>query len=164
MDSDSIPPSTSTFYLPKLEPPNDGLIAILHCPPSALLHQPCTLKLTVQNRQKARTADLFLQVESSEAFVLAGPRQTRLPTLLPGTSEDIYYNAIPLLCGRVKLPTFKIHDRRRIGPVQREDTTRDDDGAVESATLVQVVMHGDGNTVIEGDDEDTAKYLLVYPA
>lgn len=117
----------------------------------------------MQNRQVARTADLFLQVESSEGFVLAGARQARLPTLLAGTSEDIFYNAIPLMCGRIRLPTFKIVDKRRTGVV-RHDAVRDADAvADESAVPVQVVLQGEefrGSS----EDEDGAHYLLVHPA
>jgi len=104
--------------LPSFRPPTDAIIAILSIPPSASLHRPFAATLIIQNRSPSRTADLVLQTESSEAFVVAGPRTSRLPTLLPGTSIDIRFNLVPLLCGTsCRLPAFKIYDRRkRSGP------------------------------------------------
>jgi len=116
----NIAPGKTLLNVPSLRPPDDGLVALLDCPPLGRLHHPFGLRLTVQNRRKFRTAEPILDVDSSEAFVLSGPRHARLPMLLPGTSDDVFFNLIPLSCGFVRLPTFKVHDRRKLG-VLRED-------------------------------------------
>jgi hypothetical protein len=77
------------------------------------LHNSFTLTITIQNRDNYRTAEVLLDVDSSEAFVLAGPRHARIPALLAATSHDITYKMIPLLTGVVALPTFRVQDQRR---------------------------------------------------
>ncbi|KAG9036541.1 hypothetical protein FRB95_008596 [Tulasnella sp. JGI-2019a] len=106
----------SHLALPSLSPPTDHIIGIVSVLPSARLHQPFTLVLRIQNRSFSRTADLILQTEASDAFVAAGPKSSRLPTLLPTSSVDIRFNLVPLMCGSRRLPTFKVFDRRRSGP------------------------------------------------
>ncbi len=127
------------IMLPSLKPPEDGLVALVTCPPTAKLHEPFILTLSIQNRQYFRTADPYLDVDSSEAFVLAGPRHTRLPTLLPGMSEDIPYRLIPLSTGEIPLPTFKVHDRRKPpGLLQEDDAGEQTDVTHEHTTATRV--------------------------
>ncbi|KAF8308283.1 hypothetical protein DL93DRAFT_2220330 [Clavulina sp. PMI_390] len=109
----AIPSATTVLSIPSLHPPREDIIALLSCPPSALLHEAFALTLVIHNRQRSRTADVYLDVDSSEAFVLAGPRHARLTTLLPGTSEEVRYRLMPLLTGVVKLPNFRVVDRRK---------------------------------------------------
>jgi len=104
----------STIGLPTLRPPEDGLIGLLFSPPTATLHRPFSITLQVQNRHPALTADLMLQVESSDAFVIAGPRMSKLPALLSESSVEVRFHVVPLLCGHVKLPNFKVFDRRKL--------------------------------------------------
>lgn len=100
-----------------MSPPGDGILGILRLPPSARLHRPFPATLSVQNRHPSRTADLVLQTESADAFIVAGPRTLRLPTLLPGTSVDVRLNVVPLMAGTTcRLPSFKVLDRRQRGP------------------------------------------------
>lgn len=144
----NIPSAKTAFHLPALHPPGDDVIGLLSCPPSAELHQPFSLQLTVQNRQASRTAEVVLDVDSSEAFVLAGPRHAKLTTLLPGTSESISFTLMPLLTGTVRLPTFRLQDRRKALGVTSAITDaegRADGAGVGDATVgrpVHVVMVG----------------------
>ncbi|KZT72294.1 hypothetical protein DAEQUDRAFT_722961 [Daedalea quercina L-15889] len=102
------------FPLPALRPPRDGLIALLDVPPTAKLHMPFTLRLTVRNRQPARAANavVHLETDNSDPFVLAGLRSGRLPILLPGAEEMLLWKLIPIECGLVRIPRIRVSDRR----------------------------------------------------
>jgi len=144
---ESLPLCRSLLRFPTLRPPEDDLIGILKCPPSAQLHVAFPVHLVVQNRHPSRTADVFLDVDSSDAFVLAGPRHARLSTLLPGTAEELSFKLLPLLTGVVRLPNFRLHDRRQLlGVVSGVDDEAADGtaGADGSGTgkPIQVVMIG----------------------
>jgi len=128
--------TTSSLSLPPLRPPLDTIIGILSIPPSAQLHRPFAAVLTVQNRSTSRAADLILQTEASDAFVVAGPRMSRLPTLLPWSSVEVRLNLVPLLCGTRKLPMFKVYDRRQNGPARATATGDGEDTVVMEEVLV----------------------------
>ncbi len=167
--------------LPILSPPGDDIIGLLTVPPSSRLHQPFIISLTVQNRNAIRTADLLLQTESLEAFVVAGPKTCRLPTLLPGTSAEIRFSVVPLLCGHRKLPNFKVMNRRpqnapppsntQGSESQVEDTVilepvpvveeSLDARAGDGRNLLLWVQTGSGNQVVEGRKEGVT--MLVMP-
>ena len=159
--------------LPSLKPPEDSLVALLTCPPTVKLHEPFTLTLSIQNRQRFRTADPWLDVDSSETFVLAGPRHIHLPTLLPGMSEDILYNLIPLSTGEIPLPTFKVHDRRKPpGLLLEDDAGEQTDVTHErtAATRVPVLLVSkdirlDEPAHVEGRQREQleAHLITVYP-
>ncbi|KAF8331398.1 Gryzun, putative trafficking through golgi-domain-containing protein [Cantharellus anzutake] len=157
---------------PSLKPPEDSIVALITCPPSANLHQPFILTLSVQNRQRFRTADLYLDVDSSEAFVLAGPRHTRLPTLLPGMSEEVFFNLIPLSTGEVRLPTFKVHDRRKppgLLPPENEDEQTDAPYNHASLSRVPVLLASQDARFEEPEQAEGARVdpdalpMIVYP-
>ncbi|KAI5120282.1 hypothetical protein M0805_005339 [Coniferiporia weirii] len=129
--------STTRIGLPILKPPPDGLIALLHVPPLARLHQPFMLELVVLNHHPTRTAcpAVSLDLEPSESFVVAGIRNGRLPTLIPGAEERVIWRLIPLECGpAVLLPKIRVMDRRRLveaaessAGVPQGDTVPDDE-------------------------------------
>ncbi|KAJ4483560.1 Gryzun, putative trafficking through golgi-domain-containing protein [Lentinula aciculospora] len=55
--------SSTTFPLPSLRPPTDSLVALLDVSPTAKLHEPLTMSLTIRNRHPTRTADVYVQLE-----------------------------------------------------------------------------------------------------
>ena len=107
--------STTQFALPLLQPPSDGLVALLHAPAMARLHEPVEMSLTVRNRHPTRSATVIVQVdcEPTDGFVLAGLRSGRLPVLLPGGEHSMTWNLIPVDCGFVRLPRVTVIDRRK---------------------------------------------------
>ncbi|KAI0343684.1 hypothetical protein BDW22DRAFT_1328221 [Trametopsis cervina] len=109
------PLSRSVFQLPQLQPPDDGLVALLDVPPTAKLHVPISIRMLIRNRRPTRSANIVVQVEfdASDGFVLAGLRAGRIPILLPGGEEVLTWNAIPVECGYAKLPKIKVTDRRQ---------------------------------------------------
>lgn len=109
------PLSKSTFPLPALRPPTDGLVALLDVPSVAKLHVPLSLTLTIRNRHSARSANITVQLEPdpSDSFVVAGLRSGRVPILMPGAEEKLLWRLIPIECGLVKVPRIKIMDKRK---------------------------------------------------
>ncbi|KAJ6593407.1 Gryzun, putative trafficking through golgi-domain-containing protein [Mycena capillaripes] len=109
------PLSTSVFALPPLRPPIDGLVALLDVPPTAKLHVPVSLAITIRNRHPSRSANVTIQLEPdpSDGFVVAGLRSGRVPIMLPGGEEKVTWRLIPVDCGYVRVPRMKIVDRRR---------------------------------------------------
>ncbi|KAJ6497565.1 Gryzun, putative trafficking through golgi-domain-containing protein [Mycena sanguinolenta] len=109
------PLTTSVFPLPPLRPPVDEVIALLDVPPTARLHVPTSLTVTIRNRHPSRSANVTIQLEPdpSDGFVVAGLRSGRVPIMLPGGEEKITWRLIPIDCGYVKVPRMKIVDKRR---------------------------------------------------
>ncbi|KAJ7030012.1 Gryzun, putative trafficking through golgi-domain-containing protein [Mycena alexandri] len=109
------PLSTSIFPLPPLRPPIDGVIALLSVPPTAKLHVPMPLTITIRNRHPSRSANVTVQLEPDplDGFVMAGLRSGRVPIMLPGGEEKVTWRLIPIDCGYVKVPRIKIVDKRR---------------------------------------------------
>ncbi|KAF5393290.1 hypothetical protein D9757_000465 [Collybiopsis confluens] len=134
------PLSSTLLPLPSLHPPPDELVALLDVPPSAKLHEPIPLTLTVRNCHPSRTAAVYVQLEASSSanvndasttgasvqaqisdvssagspgFIVAGLRSGRVPLLLAGAEERLTWMLIPIECGNVKLPTIRVFDRRK---------------------------------------------------
>ncbi|KAF7792767.1 hypothetical protein EIP86_003865 [Pleurotus ostreatoroseus] len=105
---------TSIFRLPSLQPPRDGLIALLDVPTTANLHVPVPMRLVIRNQRLSRSANVVVQLEfdAADGFVLAGLRSGRIPILLPGGEEVLTWNIIPVECGLVRVPHIKVTDRR----------------------------------------------------
>ena len=106
--------TTTIFQLPVLNPPTDGLIALLDVPTIATLHVPIPLRLTIRNNRPTRSANITVHIEfdTSDGFVLAGLRSGRLPILLPGAEEEVRWNIVPVECGLVRVPRIRVVDRR----------------------------------------------------
>lgn len=107
--------STTTFSLPPLRPPVDGLVALFTVPPTAILHTPISLILAIRNHPTSRSANITVQLEldSSDGFVVAGLRSGRVPILMPGAEERLTWKLIPIECGHVKLPRIRVTNRRK---------------------------------------------------
>lgn len=154
------PWSTSRLSFPALRPPADTVIGIVSVPPSATLHRPFPVKLTIQNRQSTRSGDIILSTESTPAvegggFIIAGPKQCRLPTLLPNSSVEVKFNVVPMVCGVGKLPGFKLLDRRAATGEEGGAATGEETIKFES---VQVV-----DERLDARDEDGTDLLLYVP-
>lgn len=104
---------TTRFPLPGSSVPEDDIQAVLEIPAQGTLHTPFTASLRIRNKHPWRTADIHLQLEPSENFVVSGLRNGVLPILLAGNEDCIVFNLIPMMSGTVRLPTFKLFDRRK---------------------------------------------------
>ncbi|TDL16121.1 hypothetical protein BD410DRAFT_647647 [Rickenella mellea] len=131
-NSEIPPPLCQTnIRLPALSPPKPTLLALLTVPPLGYLHKPLPLTLTLRNQNITQTAIIHITLEpdpQGEAFVIAGPRNVRAPTLLPGAECELKWRLIPVECGdAVRLPRLRVvHKRSRMSDA---DTSGD---AVES--------------------------------
>ncbi|RPD57774.1 hypothetical protein L227DRAFT_613465 [Lentinus tigrinus ALCF2SS1-6] len=164
-------PATSRFPLPPLQPPSDGLIALLDAPTTARLHTPAPLRLTVRNRHPTRSANVTVQLEAdaADAFVVAGLRHGRIPILLPGAEESVTWNLIPIESGLARVPRVKVLDRRSAVVVAGQSQP---DGAQTEGDEVKIVdVRWEGRKEPEGDetghDGQLVKgqdvYVLVLP-
>nr|GAT57844.1 glutathione transferase omega-1 [Mycena chlorophos] len=136
------PLTTSTFPLPPLRPPVDGVIALLNVPATAKLHVPIPLTVTIRNRQPSRSANVTIQLEPdvADAFVVAGLRSGRIPILLPGAEETVTWRIIPVECGHVQVPRLKIMDKRRAIPTgQRDPNATSTEGSETEGDVVKIV-------------------------
>ncbi|KAI0002431.1 Gryzun, putative trafficking through golgi-domain-containing protein [Russula compacta] len=118
-NGDHGPLCTSRFPLPNLQPPRTGVIALLELPSSAKLHSPVHARLTLRNYHPSRSASLAVQLEpdAADAFLIAGQRSARVPTLLPGAEAQLAWSLIPVECGFVRVPRIRVLDKRRVGPI-----------------------------------------------
>ncbi|KAG1830148.1 Gryzun, putative trafficking through golgi-domain-containing protein [Suillus variegatus] len=166
--------STTRFTLPTLMIPQDELIALLDAPSFARLHVPTTIYLTVRNRHSSRSANVTvaLDLDPSDAFVVAGLRNGRLPILLPGSEEKLSWNLIPIECGHVKIPRIKVMNVRRATlPSQGVGVPNTEDD-LEGEAVKVVDVRADRNTarVQSADDgtvaipqQDGSSTILVLP-
>ena len=163
------------MFLPALQLPHDDIDALLELPAQGTLHVPITVSLRVRNREPLRTADVFLQLEPSDSFVVSGLRSGSLPILLPGAEDVIVFNLIPIVCGAGRLPTIKLFDRRSakltegqngadlesmpIIPVfDKRIEERDVRG--DPVRLLLVTTSEDGTSIVRRTDEGSNLFVL----
>ncbi|KAI0090763.1 Gryzun, putative trafficking through golgi-domain-containing protein [Irpex rosettiformis] len=148
------PLAKSVFQLPQLEPPEDGLVALLDVPTTANLHVPIPIRMIIRNHRPTRSANVVVQVEfdATDGFVLSGLRAGRVPILLPGGEEILTWNAIPVECGYTKLPRIKVIDRRQRVIAQPGASTPETTSADGEGELVSVVdMRSDERPAVSMD-------------
>lgn len=153
--------------------PRDGLIALLDVPSTAKLHVPTLIQLTVRNLHPFRSANVAItfELDPSDAFIVAGLRNGRLPILLPGSEEKLLWNLIPVECGHVKVPRIKVMDVRHAAPPSQG--TGGPSAEIEVGEVVKVVdVHDDwraGNAKSVGENsvaitqQGGASTILVLP-
>lgn len=163
--------SITRFALPTLMIPQDELIALLDVPSFAKLHVSTPIHLTVRNRHSSRSANVSvtLDLDPSDAFIVAGLRNGRLPILLPGSEEKLSWKLIPIECGYVKIPRIKVVDVRRAASqgvgvstevdVEGEAVKVIDVRADWNATRVQSA----GDSAVAIPQQDGASTILVLP-
>jgi hypothetical protein len=139
-NGDHGPLNTSRFPLPDLLPPRPGIIALLELPPSAKLHDPIYAHLTIRNHHPTRTANLTVQLEpdAADAFLVAGQRNARVPTLLPGAEVQLAWSLVPIECGFVRIPKIRVTDKRKAGstsPTEQPPATEDEGAPVPVVSL-----------------------------
>jgi hypothetical protein len=125
--------------------------ALLELPAAGILHKPITVKLRLRNKHPWRTADIHLQLEPSDNFVVSGLRNGNLPVLLAGSEECLFFNIIPVSCGIARLPTFKLLDRRK------ETQERQNHEGVEE-TKISII----DNRIEERDDGGEEVRLMAH--
>lgn len=166
--------SITRFALPALMIPQDELIALLDVPSFAKLHVSTPIHLTVRNQHSSRSANVTvtLDLDPSDAFIVAGLRNGRLPILLPGSEEKLSWNLIPIECGHVKIPRIKVVDVRRAAlpsqgvgvPSTEVDVEGDGVKVVDVRAdwdTARVQSAGDGAVAIP--QQDGASTILVLP-
>ncbi|KII95624.1 hypothetical protein PLICRDRAFT_662357 [Plicaturopsis crispa FD-325 SS-3] len=158
-NGDRGPRATSRFLLPSLQPPTDGLIALLHVPPTAKLHTPIPMRLTVRNRHPTRSANVVVQLQPdpSDGFIVAGLRSGRVPTMLPRTEERLTWQIIPVECGYVPVPRIKVMDKRKAIASAHGAAGPNSDAESEGQVIKVIDVRWDqrGSDETEGADHDS---------
>jgi hypothetical protein len=153
--------------------PQDELIALLDVPSFAKLHVSTPIHLTVRNRHSSRSANVSvtLDLDPSDAFIVAGLRNGRLPILLPGSEEKLSWKLIPIECGYVKIPRIKVMDVRRAAlPSQGVGVSTEVDVEGEAVKVVDVradwnatMVQNAGDSAVAIPQQDGASTILVLP-
>ncbi|KAE8207953.1 hypothetical protein CF327_g7215 [Tilletia walkeri] len=97
---------------PIVAPPSPSVSITLFPPTYVRLGQPFLLRGVVKNDQPFRTADVRLEMESSESFVFAGARKMTIPALLPRSERKVAWRLLGRQAGWVPLPTIRAEDWR----------------------------------------------------
>lgn len=164
--------SITRFALPTLMIPQDELIALLDVPSFAKLHASTPIHLTVRNRHSSRSANVSvtLDLDPSDAFVVAGLRNGRLPILLPGSEEKLSWKLIPIECGYVKIPRIKVMNVRRAALPSQGGVSTEVDVEGEAVKVIDVRADWNATRVQSADDsavaipqQDGASTILVLP-
>jgi len=159
--------STSIYPLPSLQIPVEELLALLAVPPTATLHVPITLTLTIRN-YTSRSANIIVQLEldATDGFVVAGLRSGRVPILMPGAEEKVTWRLIPIECGHVKVPGIKVMNLRKAsgdaesGIEAKGEEVKVIDVRVEHKTVPDTVGQ---STRIDSRAEESIRSILVLP-
>lgn len=156
----------------------DNIVALLDVPPQGTLHVPMFLTLTIRNYHPTRSANIVVQLEPDlmDGFVVSGLRNGRVPVLLPGSEEKLFWNIIPIECGFVKVPRIKVTDRRKIIPGSQGTNETGANVDAFAGDLIKVVNIRRGvrqdDSQIEGSDsvnqsstneEEVSTTVLVLP-
>ncbi|KAI6095077.1 Foie gras liver health family 1-domain-containing protein [Pisolithus sp. B1] len=158
------PSSTTRLPLPLLRPPQESLIGFMTIPSTAKLHVPVPMHLVIRNRNATRSAVVAVALDQStaDAFVVAGPRGGRLPTILPGAEEKVTWNLIPVECGLVRVPHVRVVDYR-MAPSANDDGSS---ASVDEGVLVHVIDTRFGTWTGDADSQgqigQTDK-ILIFP-
>jgi len=64
-------------------------------------------------------AAVTLELDASDAFIVVGLRNGRLPILLPGSEENLSWILIPVECGHVKVPRIEVMDMRHAARLRK---------------------------------------------
>lgn len=164
--------SITRFALPTLMIPQDELIALLDVPSFAKLHASTPIHLTVRNRHSSRSANVSvtLDLDPSDAFVVAGLRNGRLPILLPGSEEKLSWKLIPIECGYVKIPRIKVMNVRRAALPSQGGVSTEVDVEGEAVMVIDVRADWNATRAQSADDsavaipqQDGASTILVLP-
>jgi hypothetical protein len=134
---------------------NTGILALLHVPPMAYLHEPFTLRLEVRNRHPTRTANVAVQLEAVDAgsvsgCIVAGPKNAHVGVMLPGVQESVFWQVVPLDCGWVKVPKVKVVDKRK-GPRMSGDAGLGEGGEIGEELVVKVAEAKWERRMVESD-------------
>lgn len=102
----SLPPSTSSL---RTTNQTDLTLTLTHSP-SASLHQPFDLSLTLTNHHPTRSYKLVLTLDSDPYFTIAGTRRLSIPFLLPGQTREwgCLARLVPQSVGRLKVPNVGV--------------------------------------------------------
>jgi len=109
---------------------------------------PTPIELTVRNQHPFRSANVAvaLELDGSDAFIVAGLRNGRLPILLPGSEEKLSWILIPVECGHVKVPRIKVMDVRHAAPPLQGTGVPGTDAEVEGESVKVVDVRSDWKT------------------
>jgi trafficking protein particle complex subunit 11 len=72
-----------------------------------------------------------LEPDTADAFLIAGQRSARVPTLLPGAEVQLVWSLVPIECGFVRMPKIRVVDRRQVGPLsptEQQPPAMEDEG------------------------------------
>ena len=102
-----------------------------------------------------------LETDNSDAFIVAGLRNGRLPILLPGGEETVLWKLVPVECGFVRVPRIRVSDRRT------DPGTHADEPHDRNVTIVDVRADERGELQEDGKVEEPVRsgqaVILVLP-
>jgi len=87
-----------------------------------------------------------LELDASDAFIVAGLRNGCLPILLLGSEENLSWILILVECGHVKVPRIEVMDMRHAAPPSQGTGVPDTDAEVEGESVKVVDVHSDWKT------------------
>jgi hypothetical protein len=113
--------------------------------------------MILRNHHPSRSANLVVQLEpdATDAFLIAGQRSARVPTLLPGADTQLVWSLIPIECGFVQVPKIRVMDKRMAG-LTAPSATEQPPATEEKGIPVQVFdLRRDERVEVVDTDEST---------
>lgn len=114
-DSGSDDPCGSTgvvtkHKLPDVEVESSPLVVSLECPPYAILGEPFTYLVKIQNQTKL-LQEVKFSLADAQSFVLSGSHNDTV-FVLPKSEHILSYKVVPLASGLLQLPKFSVSSVR----------------------------------------------------
>ena len=98
-----------------------------------------------------------LEPDAADAFLVAGQRNARVPTLLPGATVELAWSLVPIECGFVRIPKIRVTDKRKAGstsPTEQPQPATEEEGVpvpvVASRRSEKVVVEAVDGVTPEG--------------
>lgn len=106
--------NTTLLAIPALDIPRLEAAVEVNTPKIAHIHKPITASYRIINDSISDMLYLAFNIDSSEQWVLSGPRQTEKISIMPGTEHCIKLGLVPVgMCGEVELPPVRVTEYAR---------------------------------------------------
>ncbi|KAK1259025.1 hypothetical protein QJS04_geneDACA001450 [Acorus gramineus] len=106
LDQSPDPAVISKYRLPDVNVEKPPIVAVLECPPHAIIGVPFTFDVRVRN-QTNLLQEIKFSLADSQSFVLSGPHNDSV-FILPDSEHFIGYKLVPLASGPQQLPRITI--------------------------------------------------------
>lgn len=154
--------ATTVIPLPGLQPPISESAVIASYPTTVRLGEAVTMQYKIKNRSSTQMMRVGIEVESSDSWVLSGPRLIQRLSILPGETKTLRLQGIPHgTTGELSLPRFRVFEHLRPETIGGGDGVEDDPST--NTQQREMLVCREGASLHLPADEQGELSILVMP-